>query len=379
MLLQGFMNVTKNQHYIQARLLDQFTNENGMIFEFLVDNVNKEPYPCRPDNAMSASFIYEDTSILKINAIENAFADGIDAKLPKIVKDVIEQIKVVEKEGGELSAVRNTISQSLSLFLIGYYKSGALLEEFSSDNDQEKKKLMLRKILDIDYINFLANAINSFYRFAVIRSDDDFLISDQYVSTVALKIKSNFVEMSNRNMGLKETAILIPLSSEYYVIYWHTDFNFIFQEQKINIVRGKIIENINRVIVNNAYKKCVGKKIDACKSMQKKYNYNSTSVIFAKDFYFIKKKEVFWNEQEMTFWKSFKNHEPPDKFIEKRNNPCSCRSGKKFKKCHYGYEHWWNCLVQTFDCKYPFISISKYINDYCIKGIPIIEGPIDQR
>lgn len=373
------MNATKNQHYIQARLLDQFVNEDGMVFEFLVNNVNKEPYSCRPDNAMSASFIYEDTSILKINAIENAFANGIDTKLPKIVKDAIEQIEIIEKEGGELNAVRNIISQSLNLFLIGYYKSGALLEEFSSDKDQEKIKLMLRKILDIAYINLIANAINSFYRFAIIKSDDDFLISDQYVSTVALKIKSNFLEISNRNMGLKETAILIPLSSKYYVIYWHTDSNFVFQEQKINMVSGKILEDINRVIVNNAYKKCVGKKIDACKSIQKKFNYNSTSVIFAKDFYYIKKKEVFWEEQEMIFWKSFKNHETPDKFIGKRNDPCSCQSGKKFKNCHHDYEYWWDSLVQTFDCEYPFISVAKYINKYCIKGIPIIEGPIDQR
>lgn len=372
------MNVIKNQHYIQARLLDQFINEDGMLFEFLVNSVDDSPYSCRPDNAMRAAFIYEDMSILKINTIENAFAKGIDTKLPGIVKNIIEKIEKIEKKGGELNEVQNIISHSLNLFLIGYYKSGALLEEFSSDNNQEKIKLMLGKILDINYINILANAINSFYKFAIIRSDGDFLISDQYVSTASLKIKSNFAEISNRNMGLRETVILIPLSSKYYVIYWHTDSGTLFQEQKINIVNGKVLENINRVIVNNAYKKCIGKKIDICKSIQKKFNHNSTSVIFARDFYYIKKKEVFWNEQEMIFWKSFSCYEAPDKFNGKRNDPCLCRSGKKFKECHYGYEYWWDNLLQTFDCEYPFISIVKHLNEYCIQGIPIIEGAIDQ-
>lgn len=369
--------ITKNQHYVTSALLKFFTNEDGKIFEFLVNNSSKEPYSTIPDNAMSAKFIYEH-KLLKINTLENAFANSIDGQLPKVVREVIDHIEE-SKTSGDLKAIHEKIKKSMELFLLAYYRSGALLTEFSTDGDEKKIELMLRKILDIAYIKKLAETVNSFYKFAIIESDNDFLVSDQYISTAALKAKSHFVETSNRNIGLRETVVLIPLSSKYYAVFWNSDLRDIFNELQINVVDGTVLENINRVILNNSYNKCVGGKKEMCNIAQKKFTFESTSTIFAPDFYFIRKKEVFWDEREMLFWKSFKRHETPEKYDKiGRNDPCPCKSSRKFKKCHLDYEAWWNDFTEVFN-GYPFIHVMSGNGKYIIEGVSIIEGPIDQR
>ncbi len=368
---------TKNQHYVTSALLKFFLNKDGKIFEFLVNDSAKEPYPTIPDNAMSAKFIYEH-ELLKINTIENAFANSIDGRLPTVVREIIDHIEE-SKISGDLKIVHENIKESMGIFLLAYYRSGALLTEFSMDGDEKKIELMLRKILDTAYINKLSQTINSFYKFAIIESDNNFLISDQYISTAALKTKSHFVETSNRNIGLRETIILIPLSSKYYAVFWNSDSGNIFNESHINIVDDSISENINRVILNNSYKKCVGSKKEVCDVVQEKFLFESPSSILAPGFYFIKKKEVFWEEKEAFFWKSFKRHDLPEKFDKiERNDPCPCKSGKKFKKCHLGYETWWNDLTAVFN-GYPFVHVMGGNKKYIIDGAPIIEGPIDQR
>lgn len=368
---------TKNQHYVTVALLKFFTNNDGKIFEFLVNDSSKEPYPTIPDNAMSAKFIYEH-KLLKINTIENAFANSIDGHLPKVVKEIIDDIEK-SKISGDLKTAYDNIKKSMGLFLLAYYRSGALLAEFSTDGSEKKIDLMLRKILDVAYINKLSEVVNSFYKFAIIESDDNFLISDQYISTAALKAKSQFVEASNRNMGLKETVILIPLSSKYYAVFWNSDSGDIFKESHINIISDSVLENINSVILNNSYNKCVGRKKEICDVAQKKFSFESPSSILAPDFYFIKKKEVFWEEKEALFWKSFKRHNLPEKFDKiGRNDLCPCKSGKKFKRCHLDYETWWNNLTEAFN-GYPFVHVMSGNMKYIIDGVPIIEGPIDQR
>ena len=97
-----------------------------------------------------------------------------------------------------------------------------------------------------------------------------------------------------------------------------------------------------------------------------------------RPFHFVKKKEIFWNEQEAIFWKSFKGHDLPEKFDQcGRNDQCPCKSGKKFKRCHIDYDNWWNNLTEAFD-GYPFVHVKSSGNNYIIEGAPIIEGPIDQ-
>jgi len=368
---------TKNEHYIAAGSLKFFADENGRIFEFLVED-KKESYPTTPGKAMSANKIYEHR-LFRINEIENAFAEGPDQYLPEVVQNIIKQIESSEKTG-DLENTHKEIVKSMGLFLISYYRSGALLEEYSTDGKEKKIALMLRKLLDVNYLTLLAKTINNLYKFAIIESNNEFLISDQYISTAALKVKSHFVEVSNRHIGLKETIILIPLTSKYYAVFWNSDSKNIFNEEQINLVMGSELENINRVILNNSYKKCVGRKKEVCDYIKNKFIHESPSVVFSPDYYFIRKKEVFWYEQEAIFWKSFKMHKQPEVFNCGRNDLCPCRSGKKFKKCHMQYENWWNNLIEDFDGGYPFINLKgEKGKKYIIKDAPIIEGPIDQK
>lgn len=373
------MSITKKQHYVTKAILDFFTDENGAFYEFLVENVNKKPYKTNPDKAMCASYVYEH-ELLDVNTIEDLFAETVDAELPKIISKIIKDLESFEKHANDesINNIYETILGNLENFLIAYYRSGALLEEFASNDKKIKIDLMLRKILDFGYIAILADVICDSYKFAVLKSNNNFLISDQYISTAAIKVKSRFVEVSNRNMGLKETIILIPISSQYYIVFWHSS-DTLFKEKAINYVDGELLEKINRTIINNSYKKCVGMKSSICEDMQEKFTYNSPSTIFSMDFSFTKKKEVFWNEQDEIYWKTFQIHQIPEEFDDLgRNDICSCKSGKKYKKCHYYYKYWWNNLVETFDGAYPFVNVMKYKERYVIDGISFIEAPIDQ-
>ncbi len=373
------MQVTKKQHYVSKGILNFFTNSKNQLYEFLVNDINKKPYPLSPDGAMCERFTYEH-DLLKINTIEDLFANTIDGEIPKVIKRAINKIGQYEKNVIDIEEVYKEISNALELFLLHYYRSGALLEEFSSNDEARKIELMLHKILDSNYIALLASTIKDFYKFAILESDNNFLISDQYISTAALKVKSQFVEVSNRNIGLKETVILIPLSSRYYVVFWNSDKQNIFREFQINFIDEVLLEKINRVILNNSYKKCVGTKKSVCQKIQDKFIHNSPSTVFSESFSFTKKKEVFWSEKDALYWKSFKSHKKPDEFNNLgRNEICSCGSGKKYKRCHHDYSDWWNIIVATFEGPKPFVNVmGKNKEKYIIMGVSIIEAPIDQ-
>ena len=131
----------------------------------------------------------------------------------------------------------------LPIFIIFYYSSGALLTEFSSINKEDKIPSLSKKILNEKYLKDLRETIKNFYNFAIIESDGNFLLSDQFVSTSALRIKSRFPDISNRHIGLKETLILIPLTANYYIAYWHTERSFFINPDCINYLNMSIPEN----------------------------------------------------------------------------------------------------------------------------------------
>ncbi|MBN1618314.1 DUF4238 domain-containing protein [Candidatus Dojkabacteria bacterium] len=224
-------NIVKNQRYIPEFVLWNFVNSDDKFFETLLNK--KTVYPTSPPSSMSARFIYEDDH-LKTNTVENFFSKIETEAAPKL-KEVIKKIE--QFKNGTVDDIEENkveIESLLPIFLLFYYRSGALLTEFSSIQKEDKIPLLSKKILNEHYIKLLADTIKNGYKFALIESVKNFLLSDQFISTAGLKIKCQFMNISNRHMGLKDTLILIPLSSSFYVAYWHSTDSFILEEEILN-------------------------------------------------------------------------------------------------------------------------------------------------
>ncbi|MCX6756287.1 MAG: DUF4238 domain-containing protein [Candidatus Nomurabacteria bacterium] len=367
--------VTKNQHHIPQSLLRYFADSDERIFE--VHLVKQKVYPTTVINSMCETFAYEHEK-LKANTIEN-YLSKIEGEVAKQIKDLIKIIEKIENNKIDISEAKKIIEGTLHYFLLFYYRSGALLTEFSSLKKEDKIPLLSEKILNHDYLNELAGVIKNFYKFALIKSSDNFLISDQFISTSALRIKSQFFDLSNRHIGLNETLILIPISSTYYIAYWNTKNSFILKEDTIIYLDESEIELFNNTIINNSYNKCAGKKRADIEKSLLNFKYASPTQTFAggnPDGYSmgsINKKEVFFYEEERKAWDLFKSHNFNVYKELGRNEKCKCGSGKKFKYCHLDVYKRVREIWMTFS-----LSQKEGIQKFCIWGVPIIEQPIDR-
>ena len=332
-------NKVKKQHYVPSGILSNFVNSQGKIFEALLEK--HWVYETTPANAMCSNYTYEHP-YLEVNTLENTF-QKIENIICPVIKAIITELNKDTKEIN-LLFVKETIEKHLKEFLIFYYRSGALLYEFDHDqnNTDDKILLLLQKILDANYIADLARVIKDCYKFGVIKSfDNEFLISDQFISTAALKIKNRFTTISNRHIGLRNTLILIPISNNYYIVYYNCDEGFILQSNGIKVLDAEELQLVNNVIVNNSYQKCVGTKQKTLQDSLNNYHFEKPHSIYVgyKSGYTsgaILKKEVFFFKEDreayefLTMGAYFHRYDNVG-----RNDKCPCSSGKKFKACHY--------------------------------------------
>lgn len=365
--------VVKNQHYVPVSSLIHFANEDGKVFEALL--VDEKIYGTAPENAMSQSYVYEDDG-LKINTVEKFLGKYENEVAPKIVG----LIKAIEgHKAGQVPFpnLKALVEELLEPLMVYYYRSGALLQEFSTSYPEGKILLLGEKILNTPYIKALAKMIGSSYKFGLIESEQNFLISDQCVSTCALKLKSNFSNMSNRHMGLKETLILIPISASFYAAYWHTDGYFFGRENDITKIDGEDLQMINRAIINNSYKKCVGAKKEALEGGLPDYNHESPSTIYMgfRDGSYggaVNKKEVFFYDIDKEMLALLLQGTGKYQGLG-RNDSCKCDSGKKYKKCHEEMVNNLNPIIRNIIASQK----GEYI-PYHIPGAQIVEKPIHQ-
>ena len=365
----------KKQHYIAELFLWYFVNQDKKLFEVLLNE--KKIYPATPSNSMCEMYTYEHKK-LSTNTIENYF-NRIETRIAPLLENIIIAIEKIEKEGGDLFIIKNLIEDLLTDFLVFYYRSGALLTEFSSINTEDKIPLLSEKILDYDYINKLALSIKKFYKFAIIKSSGDFLLSDQFISTSALRVKSQFFDISNRNIGLNETLILIPISSSYYIVYWDTKYDFLCKKDSINILSEENIKLFNYTIINNSYKKCIAQKKERLEEVLSEYRAVSVMHVMAgggEDGHFmgaIKKKEVFFYSEERDVYQLLELAT----FTIYRDlctyDMCACKSGKKFRWCHMNAYIRVQKIIKTFGNQ----DIDTW-KSFLIQGIPVIERPIDK-
>jgi len=343
-------NIVKNQHYIPESLLRNFTDSNEKIIEVFLKT--RKIYPTSPSNSMSEKFVYEHDKLEK-NTVEKYFAK-IDSKIAPKIKLIIAKIKKLKNGNIDIVDIKSEVEALLPIFIIFYYRSGALLTEFSSINKKDKVPLLSKKILNSYYIDLLSKTIKRGYKFAIIESNDDFLLSDQFISTSALKIKSQFFDISNRHIGLKETLILIPISSSYYIVYWNSEDDFITKDNEIHTLNEEELQLINETIINNSYIKCIGQNKNRIEQVLTKYKMQYPSQIFAggnpSGYHCgaIRKKEVFFYEEERVAYEllefmSFMQYKDLG-----RNDICACGSRKKFKKCHLDAYNRINQVNKTF-------------------------------
>lgn len=204
--------VVKNQHYIPQCILTQFSNERSQEYEVLVDKkilpiLQNVRIQWLRDLHMSIPEIEKNRSEKYFSKIESYFG-------PAMIK-VEKNIQLFEEGTITIDLLKDSFEKYLREVMIFYYRSGALLHEFEFQRERKHDRigLLLENIMNSSYIRRLASTIIENYNFAVIKSDNnDFLLSDQYLSTVALGIKNRFFPISNRHIGLKNVLLLIPIS-----------------------------------------------------------------------------------------------------------------------------------------------------------------------
>lgn len=378
----GKQQVTKKQHYISQGLLRLFSNDGKHIFECMVPQ--HKVYRAKIADAMEENYTYEHP-LLEENTLENTFATIESSFVPQI-SAIVNDVLILKKSADE---VYKQISPLLEIFLLFYYRSGAVLSEFCygvNDSDA-KKRLRVSRLLEVittrSYLKKLANSIRNGYKFSLLYSDaGQFVISDQYIATVALAYKNQFVNTSNRAIGLKETMILLPLSKSLYITFFNGNVpHYIKPNQICNLTESEIFQ-INKIIFHNSFKKCAGPGLEILGSLQKeKYSsYAVNQVFFGKNNGgvggYTNKKEIFlYTEDEeistCCFEYAMKYREMKDCYgkAHLRNKKCPCGSGRKFKTC---------CLPKYLRAFQAFEETQKpelqnYHISGCISEMPIYE------
>jgi hypothetical protein len=365
--------VTKRQHYISEGVLKSFCNQSGGLYELLV--YEKHLYGTSPVNAMCETYTYEHKKISE-NGLENEFSELESKIIPKI-DAIIAQTRVADEESLQISTIKEEIFNILPSVLIFYYRSNALLQEYSMGNRDFKIPLMLEKITNNEYIVRLASIIKRNYSFCILKTGSSFLISDQYISTCGLKIKGVFYDISNRHIGIKDSLILIPLSKDYYIAFWHSTIGDLYRKDSINLLDEKRTFLVNRVIVNNSYTKCVAAEEKLLKGMSQYWKHQSPTQIFighSKKISsgFTKKKEIFYyvNDQD-AYEDVLTNTVMLGKYINmKGGEKCPCKSGRQFKNCHLK-------LVKIVRPAYEQFGKRGHIEEITVDGGNFHELPID--
>lgn len=296
------------QHYISQGILRLFSKNKKSVYELNIqnDNIYREGI----STTMSDKYTYEHP-FLEGNALENAFKGIEDIYIPRI-KEIIEEL-----DENSFAKAQADIESILKYILLFYYRSGAVLHEFSDNNEFTKKEVinsMLKRVGDSSYLEKLASMVINDYNFIVVQSlGEELVLSDQYVSTASLNCKGMISNLSNRTIGFSETLILIPLSAKYYAIYYNGNFTLSksLRSGEIYLLEPQDIISLNKVIVRNSYKKCVAmhqEELQNVKQYKSKVVSPSGIIIKNRDGSyksFTIKKEVFYYDRDEDIFNNY--------------------------------------------------------------------------
>ena len=330
-------NRTKKQHYIAQGIIKEFFDSSSIYEKNLH---NGKIYKVSISNTMCMSNSYE-FPLFDDNFLEDLFARSIDPDSSTLIK----KIKKLLNDKNYLDA-KDVIFKNIRMFLINYYKSVTSLIHMSKDiekKDNNSIARMVNTIFNMPYIDRLSELLCTSYEFAIIKSkDSNFILSDQYVSTCSLQFMGRFVNMSNREIGLKNTIVLMPISKDYYIIFINGQLpnSFNIKMDCINKLNENQTEVINNVIFNNSYEKCISLSESEMLNLKKNNSSYGDSMAFAKfasgkSAAFKIKQEVFFDKTGYEMYKYFESGEWATEKYKKCgvNSLCPCGSNKKYKKC----------------------------------------------
>ncbi len=330
-------NRTKKQHYIAQSVIKEFFDADR-IYEKNIHSNNV--YKTSINNTMCMSNSYE-VPLLEDNSLEDLFATSIDEDSSMMIKELKGLL-----DNSNYEEAKKIFFKKIRIFLVNYYKSVTSLIHMSTDmskKDDNSIIRMIKTIFNMPYIDRISEILCKEYDFAIIKScNENFVLSDQFISTCSLKFMGKFVNISNREIGLKNTIVLIPISKKYYGIFVNGDLpnNFNIYFDNINELNKIQTSTINNVIFNNSYEKCISLDEVMLNNLEKKNSSYGDSMAMAKfdngkSATFKIKQEVFFTDEEFDLYQYFDKYEWADsKFKKCRvNSLCPCGSNRKYKKC----------------------------------------------
>lgn len=247
-------NRTKKQHYIAQSIIKEFFDVDSLYEKNIHSN---NVYKTSIKNTMCMSNSYE-VPLLEDNSLEDLFATSIDVDSSKMIKELK---RFLDKRNYE--EAKKTIFKKIRIFLINYYKSVTSLIHMSADmskKDDSSIIRMIKTIFNMPYIDRISEILCKEYDFTIIKSfSENFVLSDQFIATCSLKFMGRFVNISNREIGIKNTVVLIPISKKYYGIFVNGSLpdNFNIDFDSINELSESQTNAINNIIFNNSYEKCI--------------------------------------------------------------------------------------------------------------------------
>lgn len=250
------MSITKRQHYIPRSVIKYFSADGEYIFEGQIKFPNKF-YKTNINNAMCSKNIYEHR-LLEINAVENFFASTVDAALSSFHREIL-----ILLESSKVFEAKRCFANYAESILRCYFRSGAILEEYNTAYKSQKGQIILHLLADTpnNYLKGLRHTILNDYHFSVIKNNDiGFVLGDSYLTTTALAIKSRFSNASNRQIGYKETMLLLPISPFYCLVFYHGRKPKFIYKDTINQISNTDCLEINLAIFHASYNKILSRK-----------------------------------------------------------------------------------------------------------------------
>lgn len=328
---------TKKQHYIAQGIIKLFF-DSTTVYEKNIHN--GKVYESSVENTMCMNNSYE-ISIFEDNFLEKIFAMSIDEETPKLIKE----LKTLLNKNDYVE-VKKKLFTCIRIFLINYYKSITSLIHMSSDmtkKDQNSITRMINTIFNMPYIDRISKILCTGYDFIIIKSKaSDFVLSDQYISSCSLKFMGRFINISNREIGLKNTIVLIPITKDYYGMFINGELpsDFEVNIDSINELNETQTQKINTIIYNNSYEKCISAKEETITNLIKKNSTTGDSMVLANfasgnDASFKIKQEVFFTDDEYDTYNYYESYKWGDKKYKtcRVNDMCPCGSNIKYKKC----------------------------------------------
>lgn len=331
---------------------------------------------------MAGKFFYEHNALS-----ENLFEDRLGIFETKYSREhgIIEaKLNEYENKKVKFSYIKDVCIDNIYSMLMMHYRSGAMMYELKFWKKGSQKKFGLIELIsrfhNSRYLESFTQTLIDYYKFCILKSNNnDFLISDRYISSAALSFKARFMDTTNRSVGQRDVAVFLPVSKKYYICFFNGRKPSYIKSNKLNYLDERQTLEVNKVIINNSYMETAGPSEEALSKAGHMFRYESpVGIFFGGGAYsggFELGKEVFFYDDDYSIFKFIENPSRWPEFQKAtKNEHCPCGSGKQFRDC----------------CRYKLNAFKKFMkrieqqekngfsNPYSIPNCDFLEMNIDQ-